>query len=335
MQEPGMGGMGGMGNMGNMGGSMGSMPATPVSPAPVHQVHHSQPPPNLNQHHDDEDDKKTRPRGLSAQIQAEMRKPAFVNNVLAVLFVCLFCFLLYANFSDGQLSFVFSFGEWIRSFGFVILMYKIHKQKTVAGLSSRALELYAVAFALRFLSTCTNEAYWPTDKTGDFYPVIPMFSLILTCVAIYNIRVTFKSTYDVTQDSFPHYYLVIVTFILAALLHLNYVNVFVDTAWAMSVYLESVSMFPQLNLLTKTRTVEGMTSHYIFFFGLDGVMKCIFWLSPFFYESPSWNYHDAVHTFIVCAQAVNTFLMGDFFYYYLKSLREGTPMVVPSFADTV
>ncbi|GLD98502.1 hypothetical protein PINS_up007199 [Pythium insidiosum] len=58
----------------------------------------------------------------------------------------LFCYHL---FSDGDFSFLMTFGSFVRAFGFGVLIFKAFSQKSVSGLSLKTLELYAFVFFFR------------------------------------------------------------------------------------------------------------------------------------------------------------------------------------------
>lgn len=48
--------------------------------------------------------------------------------------------------------------------------------------------------------------------------------------------------------------------------------------WAFCVYVEAVSVAPQVIMMQRNRTVERFTGHYVFFLGLARFFSCAHWL---------------------------------------------------------
>ena len=48
--------------------------------------------------------------------------------------------------------------------------------------------------------------------------------------------------------------------------------------WAGCVYLEAVSVFPQLRMMQKAKVVERFTAHYVFCLGLSRFFSCAHWI---------------------------------------------------------
>ena len=47
--------------------------------------------------------------------------------------------------------------------------------------------------------------------------------------------------------------------------------------WAAAVYLEAVSVYPQLRMMQRGRVVERFTAHYVFALGLSRFFNCAHW----------------------------------------------------------
>lgn len=133
-------------------------------------------------------------------------------------------------------------------------------------------------------------------------------------------------------------------------------NIFADVAWTTSVYLEAVAVLPQLFMFTSQGgEIEAFISHWVFCIGGARIMHlvrplcCLRWvlsltaLSLFFRMQAFWvsSYHElndrssgnVVRMYpghlVVIAQVIQLILMLDFFYYYIKSLKTGGPMMLP------
>jgi hypothetical protein len=48
--------------------------------------------------------------------------------------------------------------------------------------------------------------------------------------------------------------------------------------WALCVYLEAVSVFPQLRMMQKAQLIEKFTAHYVFLLGLSRFFSCAHWI---------------------------------------------------------
>jgi len=48
--------------------------------------------------------------------------------------------------------------------------------------------------------------------------------------------------------------------------------------WALCVYLEAVSVLPQLRMMQGAKVVEKFTAHYVFALGLSRFVSCAHWI---------------------------------------------------------
>lgn len=48
--------------------------------------------------------------------------------------------------------------------------------------------------------------------------------------------------------------------------------------WALCVYLEAVSVLPQLRMMQKAKVVEKFTAHYVFALGISRFISCAHWI---------------------------------------------------------
>ncbi|CAK4423829.1 unnamed protein product [Aphanomyces euteiches] len=111
----------------------------------------------------------------------------------------------YHFFSDGDFSFLMTFGAFVRAFGFGILIFKSLTQKSVAGLSLKTLQLYAFVFFFRLCSITRYQGYLPYDRSGDWlYTFIEFLALALTAAVIFLVTVQFRGSYDFKYDTFGH-----------------------------------------------------------------------------------------------------------------------------------
>merc|ERR1712113_304423 len=88
--------------------------------------------------------------------------------------------------------------------------------------------------------------------------------------------------------------LIVPCFILALIFNVRFSPF--EILWAFSIYLESVSIIPQLIMVQKyardnSGSVENITSHYMFCLGAYRALYVINWIYRYFTEN---NYYDPI-----------------------------------------
>jgi ER lumen protein retaining receptor len=156
-----------------------------------------------------------------------------------------------------------------------------------------------------------------------------------TASIIYTIRFQepIKSTYDKAQDTFLHWkFAVLPCAIIALISHvigggsgLSKSFQPLELLWTFSIYLESISILPQLIVLQRYREVENLTGNYIFFMGAYRFLYILNWI----YRS-----HTEVgykhHWIVYFCGVLQTLLYGGCFYYYLKAKSKGGKFSLPT-----
>lgn len=255
--------------------------------------------------------------------------------------------VIYFFLSSGDFSFLLSYAAFMRCFGFSLLNFKMWTSSSARGVSVKTLEIYALTFIVRLLSIMRHQGYLPYDKTGDwFYHLAESMSLLFVLISLYGMFGPLVSTYDEKFDKFGFFhipnefgvvYLIIPCVIIAIFFHpsLNR-EFFSDTFWCLSMYLEAVAMLPQIYMFQKQASdtkgaVEAMIGHTMFAIGFSRVFELIFWLASF-RELADANGGRLPGYIVLISQLGHLIVMGDFFYYYLKSLSRGVPMELPNFS---
>ncbi|KAE9611102.1 putative ER lumen protein retaining receptor [Lupinus albus] len=97
--------------------------------------------------------------------------------------------------------------------------------------------------------------------------------------------------------------------------------------WSFSVYLEAVSVLPQLRYMQNAKLIEPMTGKYVFALGLSRFFGLANWLIQIYETKGSYFFLDAGGYFWYLigfiAEMVQSFILGDFCYYYIKSFMQG------------
>jgi len=80
--------------------------------------------------------------------------------------------ILYFVFSDGQFSLIFTLAGTVQTFGFALVVLKIRKSRSVAGLSRETFICYTIIFAIRAVLFLKFKV--SLRKYRDIYPMTPL-----------------------------------------------------------------------------------------------------------------------------------------------------------------
>lgn len=226
--------------------------------------------------------------------------------------------LLWAMIEDYDVLFVLA--EISHFSGTAVLIYKLLRVKSCAGLSLKTQELTAIFLAARLYCSFLMEF--------DVHTFLDLITLASTVWVIYTMRVTLKQTYTKELDSMKIYYVLIPCALLSLIAHPGTRHWIVNrVVWAFCVYLEAVSVLPQLRLMQNSKMVERVTSHYVFALGVSRFLSCAHWIfqlingSSYLFKTLGSGLWPPM---VLISEIVQTFILGDFCYYYVKSAIEGT-----------
>ncbi|CAH0563563.1 unnamed protein product [Brassicogethes aeneus] len=196
----------------------------------------------------------------------------------------------------------------------IILLQKIWRTRSCAGISGKSQILFAIVYTTRYLDLLT--AY------VSLYNTFMKFIFLATSYAtIYLIYMKFKATYDQNHDTFRIEFLVAPAFVLALLI--NHEFSILEILWTFSIYLESVAILPQLFMVSKTGEAESITSHYLFALGSYRALYIFNWIYRYATES----HYDLI---AIVAGVVQTVLYCDFFYLYVTKVLHGKKLQLPA-----
>jgi len=242
---------------------------------------------------------------------------------------------LYNVLSAGFSSFL-TLSAGLQCLGFVLLTMKVHNQRATTGLSGKMLAMYALTLCFRLSSTVHLNGYLPVDQTGDWaYQAIEICSLALTAYLMRCTFVTHRATYQEQHDSFPLgvQNVVMGCFILAVVIHPHLDRwTFFDIMWTTGCYLETMSMLPQLWMLSKIGEVEALASHFVVLSVLSRVCSLIFWYRGFAELTPAHGGFNFAGWGVMGAHVAQLLLSCDFVFLYLKSFNR-SKMTLPSSWD--
>ncbi|KAK6121434.1 hypothetical protein DH2020_044823 [Rehmannia glutinosa] len=221
-------------------------------------------------------------------------------------------------------------------------------------LSLKSQELTAIFLAVRLYCSFVMEY--------DIHTLLDMATLATTLWVIYMIRFNLKSSYMEDKDNIPLYYVPRAAFLVTLLSAFSIIHDLMSTkftmvlvlyfevlpcaviallihpstshhiinriAWAFCVYLEAVSVLPQLRVMQNTKIVEPFTAHYVFALGVARFLSCAHWVLQ---DDINTSFGHRGHllvalgyglwpSMVLLSEIVQTFILADFCYYYVKSV---------------
>ncbi|KAK2971451.1 hypothetical protein RJ640_020857, partial [Escallonia rubra] len=245
------------------------------------------------------------------------RQPPKVKAFLAVIAGMAALAFLRVVVHDHDSLFVAA--EAVHAAGISALIYKLTKEKSCAGLSLKSQELTAMFLAARLYCSFVMEY--------DIHTLLDLATLATTIWVIYMMRFKLNSSYMDDKDNLAHYYVVIPCALLSLAIHPSTQHhIFNRICWAFCVYLEAVSVLPQLHVMQNTKIVEPFTAHYVFALGVARFLSCAHWVLQVLDTRgrllTALGY-GLWPSMVLLSEIVQTFILADFCYYYVKSVFGG------------
>ncbi|XP_065066177.1 ER lumen protein-retaining receptor 2-like isoform X1 [Rhopilema esculentum] len=192
-------------------------------------------------------------------------------------------------------------GDLSHVLAILLLLWKIWKSRSCAGISGKSQIMFSLVFLTRYLDLFTSFI--------SLYNTVMKVIFISTSLAtVYLIYAKFKATYDSNHDTFRVEFIVVPVAGLAVLV--NHELTPMEVLWTFSIYLESVAILPQLFMISKTGEAESITSHYLFALGSYRALYILNWIYRYHFE----GFFDLI---AIVAGCVQTVLYCDFFYLYI------------------
>ncbi|GBN82876.1 ER lumen protein-retaining receptor 2, partial [Araneus ventricosus] len=192
-------------------------------------------------------------------------------------------------------------GDLSHLLAIIILLLKIWKTRSCAGISGKSQILFALVYTTRYLDLVSN-------FISLYNSVMKVFFIGASWATLYLMYAKFKATYDRNHDTFRIEFLVIPVIILSLVVNHDFTPL--EILWTFSIYLESVAILPQLFMVSKTGEAETITSHYLFCLGSYRALYILNWVYRYYSE----GFYDLI---AIIAGIVQTVLYCDFFYLYI------------------
>ncbi|XP_049869211.1 ER lumen protein-retaining receptor [Pectinophora gossypiella] len=205
-------------------------------------------------------------------------------------------------------------GDLSHLLAIIILLLKIWKTRSCAGISGKSQILFAIVYTTRYLDLLTT-------FISTYNTVMKFVFIVASYATVYLMYVKFKATYDHNHDTFRIEFLLIPSLVLALLI--NHEFTVMEVLWTFSIYLESVAILPQLFLVSKTGEAESITSHYLFALGSYRALYLLNWVYRYVVE----EHYELI---AIVAGVVQTVLYCDFFYLYITKVLKGKKLQLPA-----
>ncbi|GJR74982.1 gypsy type transposase [Tanacetum coccineum] len=194
-----------------------------------------------------------------------------------------------------------------------------HEQTFVIGLSLKSQELTAIFLGTRLYCSYVMEY--------DVHTLLDLATLTATVWVIYMMRLNLNSSYMHEKDNISVLYVVVPCALLSLVVHPTTQHYIVNRIiWAFCVYLESVSVLPQLRVMQNTKIVEPFTAHYVFALGVARFLSCAHWILQVLDTRgrllTALGY-GMWPSLVLLSEIVQTFILADFCYYYVQSVVGG------------
>jgi len=258
--------------------------------------------------------------------QEDNKAPAKQNGGLALVYVVFVsvALLVFHWMAEGEFSAVFTLSAVFQSLAFSLLGVHALSTGGVQGISAKSLQLDAIALVCRLSSTTWLEGYLPADPSGEFmYQVFDFLSLGMVLWLLHRVLNAQHKTQE-DDDALPVTPFVLGSLLLGGLFHgdLND-RPFFDTIWMCGLFVGSVSIVPQLWLMTRNNTkAPAMTSHFVAVTAFSRILSGLYmWHAAPEITCEPWvkDFEHAGYA-ILAAHAVNLMLLGDFAFYYVKNV---------------
>jgi hypothetical protein len=239
--------------------------------------------------------------------------------------------VVWTKYSDKNFSATLTASALVQLVGFLMLTLKVRGTKSVAGISSKTLEMYCLFFIFRLVSTITKNGYIPVDKSGRrIYQGLDIVSLFFVIQLLWCVHKTHKWTYNKEQDTMAVLPLLPPCLVLGYFVHANLNrSEFFDVVWATSTNIDTLALMPQLWMMSKIGgKVEGCTAHFVVAIVASRALALAFWCSA--HDDLAAEGSAIAGKAIVIAHVLQLLFAADFLYYYLKAKFAGKSVHLPA-----
>ena len=187
------------------------------------------------------------------------------------------------------------------------------------GISLKSQQLTALFLGIRLYCSLVME--------NDVHTLLDALTLAATGWVLYAMRGKLARGYAARKDATRLEYVLGGCTALALLAHPSTKHMLLHRVlWALCVYLEAVSVLPQLRMLQREPAVERWTANYVFALGVARFLSCAHWLlqlldgNSFIFTALGTGLWPMM---VLLSEVVQTGILADFCFYYVKSVASG------------
>ena len=212
-------------------------------------------------------------------------------------------------------------GDSLHLLSFVIIIYKIIRDRSCKGVSAKTFEIYLLVFCTRYLDLFMSFISLYNTTMKILFIGASAFILYLMK---YNKR--YSISYDrVKEDIFPHVYLIPFALIMTLMIHKDWT--WWGLTWSFSLWLESVAVFPQITIISKSNGTLAYIAHYLAALGSYRFFYIILWIYRYVkYQTLSWV--------SIISGVLQVALYADFFYLYIKNYKQFIQSDLPTISKS-
>jgi len=198
-------------------------------------------------------------------------------------------------------------GDLSHYLAILTIFIKIISSKSCQGISGKSQILFLVVFITRYLDIFTN-------FISIYNTSIKIFFIFSTLTNIFLVFVKYKGTISSDLDTFRIEFLLLAAGLLA--IFINHEFVVMEVFWTFSVYLEAVSIIPQLSVSSHGKSVEPVILLYLAALGCHKLFYIFNWIHRYYNE----GFYDII---AISAGIVQTAIHANFFVLYtIKRLAD-------------
>lgn len=229
--------------------------------------------------------------------------------------------LVYQSFSDIGLATFLTLSVALQCLGLLCLAMKVSKEKSVAGISGQTMILQTMSYALKLCCMVWLKGYIPDDETGEW--LYQLLHIVAFCLSIYLALCVFirhQCTYEEAHDTLKAMPFALGCFCCAALVHPDlHSRPLFDTAHTAALYMDMLSMMPQLGVIMRESSVQCLTSHFICATALSRASSLVFWYHAYMELAPPNGDFNLAGWAILGSQLLGLLLLCDFVFFYVRA----------------
>ena len=257
--------------------------------------------------------------------EVKKRKKDFIFwGVATILVLIIFIFVC-----TKEIYVLQTLSSIIKTLSFIIVLLKVFNYQNCSGLSFNSLICFFISllchnFVITFFSVRLR-TFKVDIINSTFNHISEYISFFIVIILLYLIIFKYNETSDILLDNkLPFYYLCIPAFLLSIPFK-PYVfrNWFVDLIWIYSIILESISIYPQINLFARKKGhIESFTSHYLALQGISTIFGLIYWFKSYFIfnDRRSLLLGEYSGYLIMVSEIAKIIILFNYFYLYFKSI---------------